>query len=149
MSEYEFAIKPVGIVRNSITDIEYHEWKNIVSAVEINPEYTEALYSIDQFSHIIVIFWFHRSPEFSPSHYKVHPRGRRDLPLVGLFSTRSPHRPNPIGVTVTRLLEKKDNILSVKGLDAVNGTPVLDIKPYIPRGDAVASARIPQWVRLL
>ena len=70
---------------------------------------------------------------------------RPDLPLVGLFSTRSPVRPNPLGLAVVRLVERRGNVLKVIGLDAIDGTPVLDIKGYLP-GDAVAGARYPEWV---
>lgn len=141
--------QPIGIIENNIDDPTHHDWNDVVSAVEINKDYSEGLFSIDQFSHIIVIYWLHRSQKFNSSLCKVHPKGRLDLPLVGIFSTRSPHRPNPIGLAAVRLLEKRGDVLIVKGLDAVNGTPVLDIKPYIPRGDAIADARIPAWIDLL
>ena len=72
---------------------------------------------------------------------------REDLPLVGLFATRSPRRPNPIGVTTVRLLERRGNVLRVLGLDALDGTPVLDIKPYLPYGDCIQDTHVPEWVR--
>ena len=79
---------------------------------------------------------------------KVHPRGRQDLPLVGLFATRAPYRPNPVGMSVVRLLECRGNVIKVQGLDAINGTPVIDIKPYLPR-DGVVDVTFPQWVSKL
>ena len=77
---------------------------------------------------------------------KVHPRGQQELPLVGRFATRSPTRPNPIGKTTVKLLERRGNILKVTGLDAIDGTPVIDIKPYIPGYDSVLDTRVPPWV---
>lgn len=82
-------------------------------------------------------------------HIKVHPRARRELPLVGLFATRSPHRPNPIGESTVRLIERRDNILRVEGLDAIDGTPVLDIKPHFPRADNPTDVRVPEWITRL
>jgi tRNA-Thr(GGU) m(6)t(6)A37 methyltransferase TsaA len=96
--------------------------------IEIYPEYTPGLSDIDGFSHIFVLFLFHRSKGCS---LKVKPL--MDTELRGLFATRHPNRPNPIGLTVVELLERKENILRVRGLDMLNGTPVLDIKPYSRR----------------
>jgi len=73
---------------------------------------------------------------------KVHPRGRLDLPLVGLFATRSPYRPNPLGLKLVELIKRKDNVIKVRGLDAIDGTPVIDIKPYDPL-DLAMDARVP------
>jgi len=77
---------------------------------------------------------------------KVHPRGNKKLPLVGLFATRSPNRPNSIGKATVRLIKREGNVLKVRGLDAIDGTPVIDIKPYLPRYDSVARAKVPWWV---
>lgn len=79
---------------------------------------------------------------------KVHPRGRVDIEEVGVFATRSPHRPNPIGLTLVKLLSKKGRTLTVRGLDAYDGTPVLDIKPY-DRRDTTRQFRVPAWWRKL
>ena len=80
---------------------------------------------------------------------KTHPQGRQDLPLVGIFATRTPYRPNPIGVQVVELVSRKGNVLTVRGIDACNDSPVLDIKPYLQRGDAVTRTRIPDWLKKL
>ncbi len=80
---------------------------------------------------------------------KVHPQGKRDLPLIGVFATRSPSRPNPLGITIVRLLERRGNVLKVVGLDALNGTPVVDLKPF-PAGQEIAGEiRVPPWVNEL
>jgi tRNA-Thr(GGU) m(6)t(6)A37 methyltransferase TsaA len=76
----------------------------------------------------------------------VHPKRNQNLPLVGVFATRSPVRPNPMGMATVKLLEHRDNVLKVIGLDAIDGTPVLDIKPYIPGSDSPAAARTPDWL---
>ena len=111
----------------------------------VDPSLSEALDNLDEFSHIIVLYWIHRHPPGQPP-TKVHPMGKRELPLVGVFATRSPNRPNPIGKATVRLLERRGNILKVAGLDALDGSPVIDIKPYIPGYDSVADARVPPWV---
>jgi tRNA-Thr(GGU) m(6)t(6)A37 methyltransferase TsaA len=121
-------------------------WGNVVSELVLKPDFAEAIEGLEQFSHIMVLFWMHKAyPQPSPWG-KIHPRGRQDLPLVGLFATRSPIRPNPIGITTVKLLERQENILKVIGLDAIDGTPILDIKPYIPEYDSMAMAEFPHWV---
>jgi endonuclease-3 related protein len=139
-------LKAIGTVRNEITQPRQRDWAEVISEIVVNSRLTQALDGLDGFSHIIVLFWMHRlAPGTVP--LKVYPRGRADLPLVGLFATRSPQRPNPVGETTVRLLERRGNILRVRGLDAVDGTPVVDIKPYIPgRCDSVARAKVPSWV---
>ena len=72
--------------------------------------------------------------------------GKQELPLVGLFATRSPNRPNPVGIATVRLLERQGNILKVEGLDAIDGTPIIDIKPYIPGYDSATDAKVPPWI---
>lgn len=120
----------------------------MVSELILDAILEEATEGLEQFSHIIVIFCMHKVPLERDIPTKVHPRGRQDLPLVGLLATRTPYRPNPIGMSVVRLLERQRNVLKVKGLDAIDGTPVIDIKPYLPR-DSVVDATFPQWVAKL
>ena len=139
-------LKAIGIVRNDIKqspDVGY-SWEKVVSEILIEPELTEALDGLDDFSHIIVIFWIHR-PERDVQ-LRIHPMGQRDIPLTGLFATRTPARPNRIGLTVVKLLERRGNVLKVQGLDALDGTPVIDIKPYIPVADRVSDVQVPSWV---
>jgi len=142
-------IKPVGIVKNSINKPRNDSWKEVVSEIEIEQRYEQALDQLDDFSHIIVIFWMCQVLPEKPAVLKIHPRGRKDLPPVGVFASRSPIRPNPIGVTVVRLLKQNNNILSVQGLDAIDGTPVIDIKPFIPENDVPLEAKTPAWVKKL
>ncbi len=111
----------------------------------VDSSLTEALDGLEGFSHIIVLYWMHQITTTQLT-LKIHPQGRQELPLVGLFATRSPYRPNPIGKTTVRLLERRGNLLRVEGLDATDGTPVIDIKPYLPEYDSVTNAKVPPWV---
>jgi tRNA-Thr(GGU) m(6)t(6)A37 methyltransferase TsaA len=86
----------------------------------------------------------HRIPEEERRIMKVHPRGREDMPLLGVFATRTPYRPNPIGLTLVELMKVEGNVLTVRGLDAFDGTPVLDIKPF-DYWDIAEAARVPEW----
>ncbi len=121
-----------------------YDWDEIVSRIEIEPHLTEALDNLDEFSHIIVLYWMDRLAD-EPVPMKVHPRRDPAHPLIGLFASRSPHRPNPIGKTTARLLNREKNVLTVSGLDAIDGTPVIDIKPYLPGYDSAADAGTPSW----
>jgi tRNA-Thr(GGU) m(6)t(6)A37 methyltransferase TsaA len=138
-------LKPIGIVRNKLKKREHRDVKSTVSEIEIKPELTEALDNLDDFSHLVIIYYMHKSR--LPFPLKVHPRYRKEATPVGVFASRSPDRPNPLGKTVVKLLERQKNILKVQGLDAIDGTPVLDIKPYIPEIDSVKGARVPPWMK--
>lgn len=123
-----------------------HGWGEIVSEIIVNSNLTEALDNLDEFSHIIVLYWMHQLPAGKQLPLKVHPMGKSELPLVGRFATRSPSRPNPVGQATVRLLERQANVLKVKGLDAIDGTPVIDIKPYLPGYDSADDAKVPLWI---
>ncbi len=101
---------------------------SVTGEIVVSPEFAEGLDGLEGFSHIIVLFHFHRS---SGSKLKVVPPG--ESRPRGVFATRSPHRPNPLGMTVLKLLGRDGRVLEVAGLDLVDGTPVLDIKPYTTR----------------
>lgn len=147
----EMTLKAVGIVRNDIEQPPQpgYNWDEVVSDVAVDSSLSEALDGLEGFSHIIILWWMHQAATTGQVSTKIHPRGNQELPLVGLFATRSPHRPNPIGKATVRLLERRGNILKVKGLDAIDGTPVIDIKPYIPGYDAATDARVPPWITRL
>ena len=140
-------LKRIGTIGNDVEEHGRRDWQNIVSEIVIDDEFLEALDNIEEFSHIIVLYWMHKLDQSQRSVLKVHPRGQQDLPLVGVFSSRSPARPNPIGMTVVKLTSRENNILKVMGTDALNGTPVLDIKPYIPSHDAKDKVKTPHWVK--
>jgi len=139
------ALKAIGVVRSSPGGMAQPGQSGAVAEVVIDRSLAGALDGLDDFSHIIVLYWMHQADPDGLS-LKVHPQGRREYPLVGLFATRSPYRPNPVGIAMVRLIERRKNILVVEGLDAINGTPVIDIKPYIPQGDSVADAAVPPWI---
>ena len=144
-------LRAIGIARNQVRQMpkpEYN-WRGVVSEIVVEEGLTEALECLEDFSHIIVLYWMHRAVSVNQPALKVHPRGKRELPLVGLFATRSPYRPNPVGKATVRLIERAGNILKVEGLDAVDGTPVIDIKPYIPGYDSATDARVPPWITTL
>ena len=141
-------LKAIGIVRNGIKQPPEQVpfgWEKVVSDIEVDSSLTEALDGLGGFSHIVVLYWMHQVAA-GEMPMKVHPMGKKELPLVGIFATRSPHRPNPVGKTTVRLLQCQGNILKVEGLDAIDGTPVIDIKPYIPEFDSAAKATVPQWI---
>ncbi|MDY6865757.1 MAG: tRNA (N6-threonylcarbamoyladenosine(37)-N6)-methyltransferase TrmO [Halobacteriota archaeon] len=127
-------IKDIGIIHTPYTSLSDCPIQPSRSSdkgeVEVFKEYEEGLSDLDGFSHIILIFAFHKSNGFS---LKVKPF--LDDSMRGLFATRSPRRPNKIGISIVELIEIKGNILSVNGVDMVDGTPLLDIKPYIPEFD--------------
>jgi tRNA-Thr(GGU) m(6)t(6)A37 methyltransferase TsaA len=139
-------LKAIGVVSNSIKQPIRHGWREVVSEITINRELTDALEGLEEFSHIIVLYWMHQLPEGRKLPLKVHPMGNHDLPIIGRFATRSPSRPNPVGQATVELLERQGNVLKVKGLDAIDGTPVIDIKPYIPGYDSAPEAKAPKWM---
>jgi len=142
----EINLRPIGFVKNAVTEPKREDWQSITSEIIVNEDLKEALSGIDEFSHIIVIYWMHRTSPAERSIMKVHPKRNQNLPLVGVFVTRSPARPNPIGIATVKLLECRDNVLKVIGLDAIDGTPVLDIKPHIPGADSPTAAKTPGWL---
>jgi len=143
MTQKEIRLKPIGFVRTDAVGDEVRDM-NVISQIVLNREYTEALEGIEEFSHIFVIFWLHKIPAEDRKTLKVHPRGRSDMPLLGIFATRSPHRPNPIGLTRVKLLKAEGNLLTIQSLDALDGTPVLDIKPF-DSWDTTDDFRVPEW----
>jgi tRNA-Thr(GGU) m(6)t(6)A37 methyltransferase TsaA len=136
-------LKPIGFVRTKAVGKEVRDKCNVAEMV-FREDLEEALDGIEDFSHMFVIFWMHEISKEDRRTMKVHPRGRRDMPLIGAFATRTPHRPNPIGLTVVELLEVEGNVATVRGLDAFDGTPVLDIKPF-DKWDVPEDASVPEW----
>jgi len=117
-----------------------------ISELIISKKWIELLDGIDGFSHILVLYWPHLISPERRNLKKVHPMGRKDLPMQGIFATCSPARPNPILVTAVRLLEKTGNVLKVKGLEAVDGSPILDIKPYSEHYYGAEKTTVPEWM---
>jgi len=138
-------LQPIGVVKSPVTEGVDENWGNVISEIHLNESLADGLKGLDQFSHLIVIFWMHHSTS-NPSELLRRPRGRDDMPLCGIFAQRAKHRPNPIGITPVELIKVEKNVITVKGLDAIDGTPVLDLKPYFPIFDRVENVRVPEWV---
>ena len=134
-------LKPIGFVKTEASREEVKD-RRTVSEIVLREDLLEALDGIEDFSHLFIIFWMHEVTYDERRTMKVHPRGRADVPLLGVFATRTAHRPNPIGLTLVELLEVKGNVLKVKGLDAFDSAPVLDIKP-LPTGTRVGTHESP------
>lgn len=132
----KFNIAPVGYIRSDVTERGQAPRQgrdaDLGASIEILAQYSDALEGIGQWSQLLVICWMHLADR---DILAVHPKGNAKAPLTGVFGTRSPARPNPVAVYTVDLLSVEGNILYVKGIDAVDGTPVLDIKPHIHRLD--------------
>jgi tRNA-Thr(GGU) m(6)t(6)A37 methyltransferase TsaA len=140
-------VTPIGVIHNSIREAVDDVWGGLTSRIELDASRfsTDSLAGLSEFSHIEVVFIFDRVAD-SEIHFGARrPRGRADWPLVGIFAQRGKNRPNRIGVTVCRLVAVEGLTVTVEGLDAIDGTPVLDVKPYMrefaPRGEV----RQPGW----
>ena len=115
----------------------------------IDPGLDGILEGIEGFSHILVLFWPHLLAPEKRAVRQVHPMGRKDILKQGVFATCSPARPNPVLVSVVPLISREGNVLRVKGLDAVDGSPVIDIKPYVEGYHEVENPTVPGWMKRL
>jgi tRNA-Thr(GGU) m(6)t(6)A37 methyltransferase TsaA len=133
-----FHMQPIGLVKR----------QGEQTFMEIKPEMAPALKGLEDFSHLWVLYWFHENdrPEARAT-LQVHPRRDPANPLTGVFACRAPERPNLIGLCACRILKIKGYVVEVAGLDARDGTPIVDLKPYIPKGDAIPDATAPAWVK--
>ncbi len=141
----EITMSPVGVIRNRVTDRKDDSWGEDVSSIVMDDVYAPGLKGLEEFSHAIVLFLLDRAHYDPEKHLQRRPRNREDMPLTGIFAQRAKDRPNRIGMTAAEILSVTGNTLTVKGLDAVDGTPVLDIKPYYPAYDR-RDAAVPEWV---
>ncbi|MCW4045140.1 MAG: tRNA (N6-threonylcarbamoyladenosine(37)-N6)-methyltransferase TrmO [Candidatus Bathyarchaeota archaeon] len=146
-SEGSIVLTPIGFVKTEAASNGVKD-KDRTSQIIIKRELTEALEGISGFSHLFVLFWLNEIASEERETLKVHPRGRKDMPLLGVFATRTKLRPNPIGLTLVELVKAEGNVLTVRGLDAFNNTPVLDVKPF-DFWDAPKKAKVPEWWRKL
>ncbi|RJR35516.1 MAG: tRNA (N6-threonylcarbamoyladenosine(37)-N6)-methyltransferase TrmO [Desulfobacteraceae bacterium] len=128
---------PVGMIRK----------EDKATFLVLYEKYSDGLLGIEQFSHLILFCWFKESDtRESRSTLRVHPRADKRNPLTGVFATRSPKRPNPIALFVSRIRGIDHNRVEIDPIDAFDGTPVIDIKPYIPISDSIQDAVVPGWV---
>ena len=135
----EIILKPIGFVRSEAKEREKEAqdwWQELVSEIVIDESLAEGLDDLEKYPYIIVLYWLHKQAG-SKVMLKIHPRNSRESKIRGLFSTRSPRRPNPIGMITVKLLKREGNVLTVQGLDALDGTPVIDIKPWNVGYDAM------------
>jgi tRNA-Thr(GGU) m(6)t(6)A37 methyltransferase TsaA len=144
-----FELRTIGHVRGGRDVPEDDDWEGVSAAIELDPsQFTaEALLGLDQFSHAEIVFVFNQVGPDDITYDARRPRGRSDWPKVGIFAQRARNRPNRIGVSVCRIVRVSGLTLRVQGLDAIDGTPILDIKPvltgFLPRGDVEE----PDWAR--
>ena len=143
----DVTLRPIGVVRNRVKEPMPDGWTDIESRIIIRRELEPMLLNLGDYSHVIVICWPHLVPDdVRGSKPQLRSRDDEKYPLMGVLATRSQVRPNPIMTSPVPLLEVKANVLRVRGLDAIDATPVLDIKPYLPHYDAIPEARVPGWV---
>ncbi|WP_319524336.1 tRNA (N6-threonylcarbamoyladenosine(37)-N6)-methyltransferase TrmO [uncultured Desulfosarcina sp.] len=162
-------IRPVGIIKNEIQkpflvvgdeglDMqnsmeevreEVRKLDQRISTIIVDEDWVGALHGIEAYSHLLVLYWAHKVKEQGRALKRVHPMGRKEIPAVGLFCTCSPARPNPVLACVVRLRERKGNILKVSGLDAIDKSPVIDIKPYVNSWYPREEVSMPEWMRRL
>ncbi|MEA1964907.1 MAG: tRNA (N6-threonylcarbamoyladenosine(37)-N6)-methyltransferase TrmO [Candidatus Aerophobetes bacterium] len=112
-------LRPIGIVKDNLDDYQ---------RIEIYEDFLEALKGIENFKYLRILFWLHKVSEEHRKTLQVHPMGNFSIPKRGVFTTRSPRRPNPIGLTRVEFLKREGNIIFIRGLDALEGSPILDIK---------------------
>ncbi len=139
-------MKPIGFVSNGAADPVDENWGAVVSRLVLEKEYARGIAGLETFSHALVLVHLDRS-SFDPArHLRRRPRGLDTMPEVGIFAQRAKDRPNGIGVTAVRILRVGEDFVEVRGLDAIDGTPILDIKPYYPQYDRIDDATVPEWV---
>ena len=136
--------RPIGVVRNRVRESRPDGWGDVRSDIILREDLISAIDPIEGFSHVIVVFDFHAVPD-DVRRLRIPVGNETPPPERGVLATRSQLRPNGIGVSVVRLVHRRKNVLRVTGLDAINGTPVMDIKPYLPDYDAVPDATLPSW----
>ncbi len=141
----EFNVTPVGIVRSSRTEAEDDHWDSESSIIELVPPFDEqSLMGLADFSHCIVVYVFDKAA-WDESKMVRHPRGNKDWPKVGIFAQRAKDRPNRLGVTVCQIIAVNGTTIHVKGLDAIDGTPVVDIKPWMDEFGPRGNVSQPSW----
>lgn len=142
-------LKSIGTVKSPVSEGIDQDWGTVISEIHVEESLADGLQGLETFSDILVVFFMHQSTFTAGSDLIRRPQGREDMPCLGIFAQRAKHRPNPIGITAVKLLAVSGNVLKVKGLDAIDGTPVLDIKPYFPQFDCRSDAEVPEWVNRL
>lgn len=140
--------QPIGSVQNSAHQKVDFGWGDVTSQIVLREDLREGLRGLRRFSHALILCHLNEAVFDPARHLLCRSRERSDMPLTGVFARRAKDRPNPIGVTAVKILEVEigRGVLTVQGLDAIDGTPVLDIKPYFPAFDCRAGASVPPYV---
>ena len=146
----QYSIKPVAFVNNSRNEILDDNWGSIISTIELVETINESsLKGINEFSHLEIIFYFDKVSDEKIQFEARHPRNNKEYPEVGIFAQRGKNRPNKLGVTIVELVDVNKRVLKVKGLDAIDGTPIIDIKPvmkeFLPKNEVSQ----PSWTTSL
>lgn len=141
-----YRVSAIATVKNTRREVEDDHWGEVISILELDPAFNEeALLQIETFSHVEVFFLFHRVKDESIIRDARHPRNNKYLPKVGIFAQRGKNRPNRLGATICKVIKREERQLHVRGLDALDGTPILDIKPvmreFLPREEVTQ----PEW----
>jgi tRNA (adenine37-N6)-methyltransferase len=162
----EMILRPLGVVRSEIKTpmlsagefglslelrmekikAHHRQVEECICELVIDPKWEELLEGIEGFSHVLVLYWPHLIDPVRRKLRKVHPMGRKDLPMQGIFATCSPARPNPVLVSAVPLVARTGNVLTVKGLEAVDGSPIIDVKPYSKSYLTVDELKMPDWM---
>jgi len=142
----EIKLKPIGFVSSPVTQRMDENWGEITCRIVLKPEFAGSLLGLEGFSHVIIVTYLHEAHYDKGKHLQRRPRNLETMPKVGILSQRAKNRPNPIGITAVKIIDVGNDSIEVKGLDAINETPILDIKPYYPHYDRIDDAQIPEWV---
>jgi tRNA-Thr(GGU) m(6)t(6)A37 methyltransferase TsaA len=139
-------IEPIGFVKNDRTNVEDDYWGGLISEIVVDEKYgADSLTGIEDFSHAEIVFYFNKVEDEKIITIMRHPRNNPDWPKIGIFAQRGKNRPNKIGITIVKILKRERNILSVQNLDAIDGTPVLDIKPVMIEFLPKEKIHQPEW----
>ena len=142
----EICFRPIGVAKNDEKEPRFGSFSSVVSEIVVDEKFTDALNGIEDYSHVIIVYWMDKIKDYVITH---RPQGNPDVPVVGIFACRCPQRLNPIAMTTVRLMGRNGNKIKVEGLDILDGTPIIDIKPYWPIYDNVKEGKIPSWVEKL
>lgn len=141
-----YTIKPIAFVENQRTEIQDDNWGEIISIIRLNEDLSEeSIKGIEEFSHLEILFYFHKVSDDKIQYEARHPRNNKEWPEVGIFAQRGKNRPNRLGSTIVELVERKQNELIVKGLDAIQETPIIDIKPVMKEFLPKSEVKQPKW----
>ena len=141
-------MQPIGYVKNDVQNKKDTAWGTDISTIMLETEFCGGLLGLEAFSHVLVLCYLDKAKYVKENHLQRRPQGRDDMPIVGIFSQRTKDHPNTIGVTSVQIVSVDEKSITLKGLDAIDGTPVLDIKPYYPIFDK-KEATVPEWVNRL